>query len=93
FEIEPGRHMGESFDDLALKRSTRNRRTEVGASRTLKLSAGHEGKADAGMKVILEQQDLVLSKEEHEVYGGRVLEANSMKGYEKHYRGLRYFSA
>ncbi|RQM28116.1 hypothetical protein B5M09_013478 [Aphanomyces astaci] len=83
--------MGESFDDLALKRSTRNRRTEVGASRTLKLSAGHEGKADAGMKVILEQQDLVLSKEEHKVYGGRVLEANSKKGYEKHYRGLRYF--
>ncbi|RLO01442.1 hypothetical protein DYB28_015716, partial [Aphanomyces astaci] len=79
-----------TFDAFALGRATRPKRVKP-PGRHRVLSRAQESLAALGMIMELAKHDLLLSPNQQQVFGSRVLEPHSQRVYKKHYRGLWYF--
>ncbi|RHZ12571.1 hypothetical protein DYB37_010252 [Aphanomyces astaci] len=79
-----------TFDAFALGRATRPKRVKPPGGHRV-LSRAQESLAALGMIMELAKHDLLLSPNQQQVFGSRVLEPHSQRVYKKHYRGLWYF--
>ncbi|ETV64125.1 hypothetical protein H257_18942 [Aphanomyces astaci] len=79
-----------TFDAFALGRATRPKRVKPPGGHRV-LSRAQESLAALGMIMELAKHDLLLSPNQQQIFGSRVLEPHSQRVYKKHYRGLWYF--
>ncbi|RHY97843.1 hypothetical protein DYB31_016026, partial [Aphanomyces astaci] len=88
--IPHGEPLQLTFDAFALGRATRPKRVKPPGGHRV-LSRAQESLAALGMIMELAKHDLLLSPNQQQVFGSRVLEPHSQRVYKKHYWGLWYF--